>query len=177
MAIARATPTSFRWPCVSSLGIASASDPISSRSSARLVAGRAPTPCELGGQGEERGSLGSDLDVLANGEIVEQLGALPRSGEAALRAGVRRQTCEVTAVELDAAAVANEAGDGVDEGRLAGAVRADQADQLPIVDGEVDVLHRVHATEADRQTRRREHVAHGLGVASARLRCQACAVR
>ena len=45
---------------------------------------------------------------------------------------------------------ADEAGDRVDEGRLAGAVRADQADELARADLEVDVDDGVHPAEAHR---------------------------
>ncbi len=42
-----------------------------------------------------------------------------------------------------------EAGDAVEEGRLAGAVRADDPDDLPLVDAQVDVAQGLHAAEAD----------------------------
>jgi hypothetical protein len=58
-----------------------------------------------------------------HGEVVEQLGALPGSGEPAPRPRVRRQPGQVVPVELDATLRADEPGDRVDEGRLAGTVR------------------------------------------------------
>jgi len=127
-------------------------------------------------QGEERGPLRPDLEVLAHREIVEQLGALPRPGEAAAGAGVRRQPREIPAVELDRARVAHEARDGIDERRLAGAVGADQADELALLDGDVDVVHGVHTAETDGQACRREYGAH-VEAAFACLRCRASAVR
>ena len=48
----------------------------------------------------------------------------------------------------------NEAGDRVDEGRLARAVRPDQADELPLPHLEIDVDHGVHTAEADRDAGR-----------------------
>ena len=153
IAIARATPTSLRCPWVRSAGIASAIEPRSSRSSARSAAAlspRAPSD-QLGGEREERRALGGHGEVLAHGEVVEQLGALPGAREPAPRPRVRRQPREIAPVELDAARVADEAGDRVDERRLAGAVRPDQADELALLDVDVDVVDGAHAAEADGQ--------------------------
>ena len=73
--------------------------------------------------------LGRDRDVLVHREVVEQLDRLPRSRQAHARPDVRRLARQVVAVEQDAAAIGNEARDGVDEGRLAGAVGPDQAER------------------------------------------------
>ncbi len=70
------------------------------------LAGRDPSPDDLRRQREERGPLRSDFEILAHREIVEQLGALPRPGETAAGAGVRRQPCEIPSVELDRTRVA-----------------------------------------------------------------------
>ena len=72
--------------------------------------------------------------------------------------------------------VPDEAGDRVDERRLAGAVRADEADQLALRDLEIDVLDGVDSSEPHRQARRAQDGAHG-GVASALRPARACAVR
>ena len=47
--------------------------------------------------------MGGDGEVLAHRQVVEQLDRLPRAGETAPRARVRRQPGDVVAVELDAA--------------------------------------------------------------------------
>ncbi len=123
--------------------------------------GRLGTPTdELRRQRERGRTVGSDGQVLAHREVVEQLGALPRSSEAAARAHVRWQPVEVTTVELRAARVPDEAGDRVDEGRLARTVRPDQSHELAVIDDEVDVLHGMDAAEAHRQPGRGEHGAH-----------------
>ena len=140
------------------------------------LSGRDSSPDDLCGEGQERGPLRSHSQVLAHREVVEQLRALPRPREAAPGAGVRRQSGEIPSVELDHARVANEAGDRVDEGRLAGAVGTDQADELSLLDGEIDAFDCVHAAETDREAVRREDDRH-VEAASARLRCRACAVR
>ena len=54
----------------------------------------------------------------------------------------------------------DEAGDRVDERRLAGAVRPDQPDQLPLLDADVDGVDGPHAPEADRKAGRGEDGAH-----------------
>ena len=47
-----------------------------------------------------------------------------------------------------------DAGDDVEHGRLAGAVRPDQREDLALVDAELDVVQRDHAAEAHRDARR-----------------------
>ena len=66
----------------------------------------------------------------------------------------RARACGLSSVmsapsSVGRAAVRHEPGDGVDERRLAGAVRADQPDQLAGLDVEVDVDDGVHAAERD----------------------------
>ena len=102
-----------------------------------------------------------DEEVLAHREVVEELDRLPRARQPAPRPRVRRQRGELLAVELHATAGADEAADRVDEGRLAGAVRADQADELARADLEVDVDDGVHAAEAHRDPRRPQDRRHG----------------
>ncbi len=89
-------------------------------------------------------------EVLAHGEVVEQLDRLPGARHALPGAGVGAQAGDVGAVDGDRAEVRHEAGDRVDERRLAGPVRADQPDQLAGLDFEVDVDDGVHAPERHR---------------------------
>ncbi len=153
--------------------------PPRSSSWSRLVgrlAGRDPSPDDLRRQGKERGSLRSDGKILAHREIVEQLGALPRPGETQSGAFVRGHPRELAPVELDPTRRPDVTGDRVDEGRLARTVRPDQADELSLLGVDIDVLHCMHPAKANRKVGRREDGAHDEA-ASARLRCQACAVR
>jgi hypothetical protein len=60
-------------------------------------------PDQLGGKRQKRRALGGDGEVLAHGEVVEQLGALPGSGKPAASPRVRRQPGQVVPIELDAA--------------------------------------------------------------------------
>ena len=136
---------------------------------------RAPSD-ELARQRQERGPVRRDGEVLSHGEVVEQLGALPGPCQAAPRPDVRWHPREVAPVQLDPPGVPDEAGDRVDERRLARAVRADEADQLALGDLEIDVLDGVDSSEPHRQARRAQDGAHG-GVASALRRARACAVR
>ena len=105
--------------------------------------------------------LGGDGEVLAHGQVVEQLDRLPRPGQTAPGTDVWRQAGDVGAVQLDRAAMLHESGDGVDERGLAGAVRADQTDQLAGLDVEIDTDHGVHAAERDRDAAGGQHRAHG----------------
>src|SRR5262249_6005840 len=70
-------------------------------------------------------------------------------GEPEPRALVRRQAVHRRAVEAHAALlVVQGAADAIDQGRLARAVRADQAEPLARLDFEVDVLQRGETAEA-----------------------------
>ena len=95
---------------------------------------------------------------------------------------MRRHPREIAPVELDAARVAHEARDRVDEGRLAGAVRPDQPDELALLDGDVDLVDGAHAAETHREAGRGEDGRHavsaGSDAASSAFRfARACAVR
>ena len=66
-------------------------------------------------------------------------------------------------------------GEALEEGALAGAVRADQAAQLAVAQREVDVVDRLHAAEAHRQVARVEHrLAHGRVSAMRRAGAACC---
>ena len=65
-----------------------------------------------------------------------------------LRAQVHRQLGDVVVAEGDRAVVgAHQADDHVEGGGLAGAVRAEQPDDLPLLDLDRDVLHHLAALE------------------------------
>ena len=87
------------------------------------------------------GAVGAELEVLAHGHRAEQQPALgherqalahealgPRRGDAGAAVGDRPR------------ADGDEADDGLEQRRLAGAVRADDGDELALADGEVDVV-------------------------------------
>ena len=102
------------------------------------------------GLGGQRSTGRGDGQVLHHGEVVEELDALPRPGQAEPGAGVGRKGREVTAVELDPALAAHEPGDGVDERGLAGPVGSDQPDELALADLQVDVDEGADSAEAHR---------------------------
>src|SRR5437667_321686 len=73
-----------------------------------------------------------DLEVLFDGEIVEDSAILGRVADAKTRSLVRGESRDVPASERHAARAQREqAHDAVDGGRLAGAVAADEADRFP----------------------------------------------
>ena len=107
---ARATPTSLRWPCGSSLG---------RRSAKSLEAERGERPVDLlleadraaaGARGRARndhhfGRLGRDEQVVADGEVLEQLERLARAGQAEAGPPVGGQLVDLLAVEARRALV------------------------------------------------------------------------
>src|SRR5581483_9605299 len=90
----------------------------------------------------------ADKDVLERGHLLEQADVLERAPDPALGDVVRRLAGDVRAVEDDATrGRLVDAGDHVEEGRLAGAVRTDQRDDRAARDREVDVVDRDEPAE------------------------------
>ena len=90
-----------------------------------------------------------ERDVLGRGEVVEQRHDLEGARDAAQRHALRRAAGDVLAAERDGApARAHAAGQHVEEGGLARAVRAHHAVQLAFVDGEVDLFEHDALVEA-----------------------------
>ena len=67
--------------------------------------------------------------------------------------GVRRAAAEVLATETDAPAAAIEAADAIEDTGLAGAVRADQGEELSRLDRERDAVERDEAAKPQREPR------------------------
>ncbi len=108
----------------------------------RVEIGFAPAPVRLH-HFEHR------ADVVLDIEAAEDRGLLRQVADAEPGALVHRQRGDVVAVELDAAAVGlDQAGDHVEHGGLAGAVRAEQADRLAAAHIERDALDHRAAAEA-----------------------------
>ena len=94
----------------------------------------------------------ADHHVLRHREARERLQDLERAGDAEVAEPIGSQTGHVGSGEAHRPGVRpDEAGDEIEERRLAGAVRPDQADDLPPADLERHVAIRVHAAEALRK--------------------------
>ena len=90
-----------------------------------------------------------EVDVVRHREAREQAGLLVRAGEPELGAHPRGQMRDVLPHHLDRARRRLEvAGDEVEEGRLAGPVRAEDRAALAVRDVEIDVAHGLDAAEA-----------------------------
>ena len=110
---------------------------VSHRRGVRTIA--RPTPTDLG-RGE---------DVLADRQGAEDLEALEGAGDPEAGPLVRLDPGHVGPVEEDAPGVDGlQPGDGVEAGRLAGAVGPDEAGDHARIDGEVDAAQSVHAAES-----------------------------
>ena len=95
--------------------------------------------------------LGGD-EVLAHRRALHQPDVLERAPEPERGPLVHGQVGDLLAPVDDAAAVGRvEAGDDVEQRRLAGAVGTDHADDLVLVDGDAHVQVGLDATEADGQ--------------------------
>src|SRR5207248_8026877 len=90
----------------------------------------------------------SDLDVLEHRHAREELDVLERPRDAPADDPVGRRSQQALAGEGDLARIrAVQAGDQVEERRLAGAVRADQPGNLALLDREPDVVDGDDAAE------------------------------
>src|SRR5215208_1486295 len=95
--------------------------------------------------------VAADEHVLADGHVREQREVLERPRDPTVHDAVRADAQHVVAVEDDATGVGPvHARDDVERRRLAGAVRADQADDLALSDAEADVVERDDAPEPQR---------------------------
>ena len=87
--------------------------------------------------------------VFEQRELLEEADLLEGAGDAEPRPLVRRQPDQVRLIEEKRARVGLiDAGEEVQQGRLAGAVRADQREDRALRDMDRDVVHRAHAAEA-----------------------------
>src|SRR5207247_10402081 len=98
-----------------------------------------------------RTRVSADEDVLEDSHPGEEDDVLERPRDSEPRDAMRPQTQEVASVEDDAAAVRPvQACDDVEKRRLPGAVRADQAADLALLDGHRDVVQRDDPPESPR---------------------------
>src|SRR3989442_7421814 len=99
-----------------------------------------------------RAAVDPDHDVLEHGQRREEREVLERPPDAERRDAMGRQPEDRAAVEADVASVGRvEAAQAVEERRLAGAVRADEADDRSLVHVERDGVEREDAPETDRE--------------------------
>jgi hypothetical protein len=90
-------------------------------------------------------TVGAQPEVLDDAERRRHVAALRHDGETGSDQATRAQRADLFAFELDRPARRpHEPGDRVDEGRLAGAVGADEGDELSGPDVKADLLHRLH---------------------------------
>ena len=121
-----------------------------------------------------RAHVAADHHVLQRRQVGEQPDVLERAGDSARGDLVGLQALQHVAVEREVPAVGHvDAGEHVEQRRLAGAVRADQPVDLAVADREPDVGERLHAAEALRDALRRQQrqrLVHLAGTSSSRRR-------
>src|SRR6185295_14673723 len=101
---------------------------------------------------------GADAKILLDGELREEAAILRHLGDAGLEDAVRRKPHEVPPIERDLArGGAQQARDHPHQRRLAGAVRADDADRLACGDLERDVEQRLKGSVARADTFEAQH--------------------
>ena len=92
----------------------------------------------------------SDRDVVDDAEPAERAHDLVRAGDPGARDTMRRPTDDRASGEAHLARVGpQDAADHVEQGRLAGAVRTDQREDLTVAHLERHVAERLHAAERD----------------------------
>ena len=110
--------------------------------------------------GEDAGALmavAPHHDVLERGHAKEDLQILECPRQAATRELFRRERAHILACEPHAALLRQvEAGDDVEQGRLAGAIRADDGEDRARRDRQAHIIDGMHAAEGDRQVFGRE---------------------
>src|SRR5207247_8135192 len=90
-----------------------------------------------------------DLDVLERAQVVKHARDLKGAPHALAREDVRRLAGDLAPLEAHAARVgAQQPGYGVEEGALAGAVRADDGAKLAAFDAQIDAAERLQPAEA-----------------------------
>ena len=86
--------------------------------------------------------LGGGANIFFGGQAAEDRRFLRQIADAQPRAAVHRQPGDVMAIELDGAVIgADEAGDHVKKGGLAGAIGTQQADHFAALQGQADAAH------------------------------------
>ena len=154
-ASARAAETSLRWPWLISFG-----HPLGEIADAEHVEGEVDTrgvAARVAGATRSSRKPPIDWRSAATCRFSSTVRSSNSSSDCQVRprpergAPVGRQRSRSRARRtLDAAGGRHEAGDAVDERRLAGAVRTDEADELALMDLEVDVVDGAQAAEGDR---------------------------
>ena len=101
------------------------------------------------GLGAMRGAQeGADHDVLQHRHAFKGLRHLERAGKPEPRALLRREVGDVVPLEQHAARGGLEiAGQAIEEGGFAGAVRADQAENIALLQRDGRIVHRLEAAE------------------------------
>ena len=109
-----------------------------------------------------------DLDIVEHRHGLEQADVLERAGNAGLHDLIGLLAVELLAAEVKCALRRRiHAGEQVEDRRLAGAVRADEAHELALMDLHIEVRHGLQAAERDAEVLRFEHNGSGIGHASA----------
>ena len=99
----------------------------------------------------------ADQDVLHHAEIAEDTAKLERARDATGRQFLRRKTGDDLPIETDLAGIGPvEPGHEIEQRGLAGAVRADDADQIALGEVEIDAVDGGQSAEAPRQSAQRK---------------------
>ena len=104
------------------------------------------------GEGIANAVAETETDIVKHAHLAEQADILKRAGNAELVDLNRRLAVEADPVERDGArgGLVN-AGQHVEDRRLAGTVRSDQTVQLPLFNGEIEAVDRLESAEPDGQ--------------------------
>src|SRR5213075_1862799 len=115
--------------------------------------------------------MAADHHVLERGQVGEKANVLEGARDARSGDGMRGESPERASIEMKTAGIRRvHAGEQVEERGLAGAVRADQAEDLARGDGEGNVFQRLQAAEALGYAGHFDQRAHGVCSVSSRLR-------
>ena len=92
-------------------------------------------------------TLGSDLNIFFNGEIIKKFEGLPCSPKTQSRTTVHGQGVDFLPFKFNATSGRNKSCDAINKGRLAGAIGTNQADKFSLFDGDVNIVNCSQSTE------------------------------
>ena len=92
-------------------------------------------------------TLGGNLNIFFNGEIIKKFKGLPCSTEAQSGSTVHGQGIDFLTFKFNATSGRNKSRNAVNKSRLAGAIGTNQPNKFSLLDGDVNIVNRSQSTK------------------------------